>query len=257
MLGGGWVEFASRSLLNSICSHFSWVSTQSYLLLWLHYRLHVNDSQISPSTPDHSAQILTQISEDLMDISSTNCFKLHSSSSCQCIASPTGLPLSLGSHPWLLSSPPCVSSIKLLWPEPRSVNQEELDFCQRWARSHALGGTLFQAPACDAVLQWTPTGWAQPVPFSFWAPSRPRPYVPISKALAGSAQDPFLYVFGRKKTPLRSLCERESFKKQSTFPNSTISKENSSSMKQQCISSNKPKRNPIGQCNCNKLQSLT
>lgn len=112
-------------------------------------------------------------------------------------------PPSLGSHPWLLSSPPRVSSIKLLWPEPRSVNQEELDFCQRWARSHALGGTLFQAPACDAVLQWAPTGWAQPAPFSFWAPSRPRPYVPISKALAGSAQDPFLYVFGRKKNPFK------------------------------------------------------
>ena len=94
------------------------------------------------------------------------------------------------------SSSPRVSSIKLLWPEPRSINQEELDFCQRWARSHALGGTLFQAPGCNAVLQWVPTGWAQPEPFSFWAPSRPRPYVPISKALAGSAQDPFPYIFG-------------------------------------------------------------
>ena len=101
-----------------------------------------------------------------------------------------------------LSSSPRVLSIKLLWPEPHSINQEELDFCQRWARSHALGGTLFQAPGCNAVLQWVPTGWAQPEPFSFWAPSRPRPYVPISKALAGSAQDPFPYIFGGGGNPL-------------------------------------------------------
>lgn len=49
----------------------------------------VNNAPISLSTPDLSAQILTQTFKDLiMDVSSTNCFKMNSSSSsCQCISS--------------------------------------------------------------------------------------------------------------------------------------------------------------------------
>ena len=73
-------------------------------------------------------------------------------------------PLTWESSLTSLSSSLCISSIKLLWPEPRSINQEELDSVRG---KHALGGTLFQAPASDAVLQWAPTGWAQPAPFSF------------------------------------------------------------------------------------------